>query len=200
MFSIHHYWSWLVPKILKMTEDTCTLTTCSYMCQAWGEAELTGNLLCHVHNPNILEQAALVKSDGPQFSSFFTLQTAYSTVVPIGEKKTVRSFFLIVCAITVFNVSFIFTAVLVAAVRNWSACHVLLSQDKGSSTLHLGRETSKDKGSWVSVLASTHVLYKSCQVFLHLHFTVKETPHGLCFWEIQADPSLGATGMWLLRA
>lgn len=113
MFSIHHYWSWLVPKILKMIEDTCILATCSYMCQAWGDAELTGNLLCHVHNPNILEQAALVKSDGPQFSSFFTLQTVYSTVVPIGEKKTCGffvflGFFKIVCAITVFNVSFIF--------------------------------------------------------------------------------------------
>lgn len=98
------------------------------------------------------------------------------------------------------NVSSIFTAVLVAAVRNCSACHVLLSQDKSSSTLHLGSETSRDKRSWVSVLDSTYVLYKSCQVFLHLHSRVKETPPVLCFWETQAEPSLGATGMWLLRA
>lgn len=77
----------------------------------------------------------------------FTLQIAYSTLVPTGGKKSGGFFY-----ITVFNVSLIFTAVLVAAARNCSACHVLLSRDKGSSTLLLGSETSRDKGSWVSGL------------------------------------------------
>lgn len=52
-----------------------------------------------------------------------------------------------------FNVSFIFTAVPLATSRNWSACHVLLLQDKGSSSLYLDSETSRDKGSWVSVFS-----------------------------------------------
>lgn len=78
------------------------------------------NLLCSVHNAYIMEQAALVRSDGPQFLSYFTFQTAYSTVVPTGGKKQLFGlvFFLIVFAVTVFNVSFIFTAVPLATSRN----------------------------------------------------------------------------------
>lgn len=147
MPSIHHYWSWLVPKIRKMTEGICTLTTSSSMYQAWGDAELTVNLLCSVHNPNILEQAALARSDGPHFLSYFYFTNClFNSSSNRGGKKW--GFFYI----TVFNVSLIFTAVLVAAARNCSACHVLLSQDKGSSTLLLGSETSSDKGSWGSGL------------------------------------------------
>lgn len=102
--------------------------------------------------PYILEQAALVRSDRPQFLSYFTLQTAYSTVVPTGGRKHLF-FFSVVFAITVFNVSFIFTAVPVATARNRSAYHILLLQDKGSSSLRLGSETSRDKRSWVSVFS-----------------------------------------------
>lgn len=97
------------------------------------------NLLYSGYKPHALKQAVLVRSGRPQFMSYFTLQTAYSTAVPTREKN--YSFFFLFCSvITMFNVSFIFTVVLVTAARSRSACHILLLRDKGSSAQQLGSE------------------------------------------------------------
>lgn len=109
-----------------------TARSCLY--QALVGAELAANLLYCVYKPHILEQAATVSSDGPQSLSYFILQTAYSTAVLTGEKTYPFCFEHV---ITVFSVSFAFTAVLVPAKGNRSACHLLLWQYKSSAAQHL---------------------------------------------------------------
>lgn len=103
--------------------------------QAVVAAELAANVLYFVYKPHILEQAATVSSDGPQSLSYFILKTAYSTAVPTGEEKPYP--FCFECVITVFSVNFVFTAVLVPAKGNRSACHLLLWQYKCSAAQHL---------------------------------------------------------------
>lgn len=103
--------------------------------QAVVAAELAANVLYFVYKPHILEQAATVSSNGPQSLSYFILKTAYSTAVPTGEKKPYP--FCFECVITVFSVNFVFTAVLVPAKGNRSACHLLLWQYKCSAAQHL---------------------------------------------------------------